>query len=303
MIPNFADLCLLLYVTIDDHYRALPAALKPRGEQALCSDSELLTMLVVSECLGWQRETLHVSQWARHRDLFPHQPDRTRLNRRRRALTTTLTALRCRVLDALIPAYDRQCVVDALPVPVIAAHLVGSANNAGCWRSWGADLGWIASKKQHLFGYKLHLLVTLGGVIRDYVLAPASAHDVTLAPELLGGHDDLVVLGDKGYISAPLAETLREEHGLHLLTPPRKNARTPQSAGPVTLWNGLRQIVETVNAQLTAQFGIGRHGAHTFGGLAARLETKLIAHTLCVLLNWQLGKAAWLQIKALAFPI
>ena len=97
-------LCLMLYVTIDDHYRALPAALKPRGEQAACSDSELLTMLVVSECLGWQRETEHVSQWARHRDLFPHQPDRTRLNRRRRALTTTLIALRCRVLAARIPA-------------------------------------------------------------------------------------------------------------------------------------------------------------------------------------------------------
>jgi len=164
-------------------------------------------------------------------------------------------------------------------------------------------VGWIASKKQHLFGYRLHLLMTLGGVIRDYVLAPASAHDVALAPELLGGHDDLVVLGDKGYISAPLAETLREKHALHLLTPPRRNARSPQLHGHVSLWNGLRQIVETVNEQLTDQFGIGKHGAHTFAGLGARVEAKLTAHTLCLALNWQLGKAAWLQIKALAFPI
>jgi len=59
----------------------------------------------------------------------------------------------------------------------------------------------VTTKKQTIFGYKLHLLVTLGGVIRDYVLAPASAHDVTVAPELLGGHDGLVVLGDRGYIS------------------------------------------------------------------------------------------------------
>jgi hypothetical protein len=62
MIPDFAELCLMLYVLIDDHYRALPPALKPRGEQAACSDSELLTMLVVSECMGWHRETEHVSQ-------------------------------------------------------------------------------------------------------------------------------------------------------------------------------------------------------------------------------------------------
>ena len=308
MIPDFAELCLMLYVLIDDHYRALPARLKPRGEQAMCSDSELLTMLVVSECMGWQRETAHVSHWARHRDLFPHQPERTRLNRRRRALIATLSALRGRVLATLDLALDRQCVVDSLPLPVMKYHLVPGSHHAGQWRSWGADVGWVASKKQHLFGYKLHLLMTLGGVIRDYVLAPASAHDVTLAPELLGGHADLVVLGDKGYISAPLATTLREEHALHLLTPPRRNALTPPLHGHGSLWSGLRHTaqgapVETVNAQLTAQFGIGQHGAHSLAGLGARLETKLTAHTLCLALNWQMGKAAWLQIKALAFPI
>ena len=152
MIPNFEDLCLMLFVLIDDHYRALPAALKPRGEQAACRDSELLTMLVVSECVGWHRETEHVSAWKGHRDLFPCQPDRTRLNRRRRALATTLTALRCHVLQALTPAHDRQCVVDSLPVPVMGFHLVPGANNAGRWRSWGADVGRVTSKKQTVFG-------------------------------------------------------------------------------------------------------------------------------------------------------
>ena len=78
---------------------------------------------------------------------------------------------------------------------------------------------------------------------------------------------------------------------------------TPSPHGSLSLWNGLRQVIETVNAQLSEQFAIGRHGAHTFAGLGARLEAKLTAHTLCVAVNWQLGKTAWLQIKALAFPI
>ena len=72
-----------------------------------------------------------MSQWTCHRDLFPHQPDRTRLNRHRRALIATLAALRCRVLHALTPAHDRQCVVDSLPVPVMGVHLVPGANHAG----------------------------------------------------------------------------------------------------------------------------------------------------------------------------
>jgi hypothetical protein len=291
MIPNFEDFCLMLYVIVDDLYRTLPAHVKPRGEAPACSDSELLTMVLVGECLGWHEETVHVSQWQRHRDLFPHQPERTRLNRRRRALTDALCVLRQRLLGVLDLAQDRQCVVDSVPLPVIGFHLVPGARSANDWRAWGAD-----------FGYKLHLLVTLGGVIRDFVLAPASAHDITIAPELLGAQEDLVVIGDTGYVSAPVATALRDERGVTLLTPRRRNQREQWPVALTKVWNGLRQVIETVNDQLTAQFGLDRHHARTFPGLAARLATKLTAHTLCIALNWQLGKAEWLRIKTLAFP-
>jgi hypothetical protein len=48
--------------------------------------------------------------------------------------------------------------------------------------------------------------------------------------------------------------------------------------------------------------GLCNH-AHTFWGLCTRLYTKLTAHTLCVYINRLIGKPAFLQIKALAFPI
>lgn len=302
MIADFEDFCLMMYVAIDDQYRALPACVKPRGEAPRCSDSELLTMLLVGACMGWHEETVHVSRWLMHRDLFPHQPERTRLNRRRRALTAALALLRRRLLATLELAEDRQCVVDSVPVPVIGFHLVPGARSADDWRAWGADFGKVCTKKQTIFGYKLHLLITLGGVIRDFVLAPASAHDITIAPELLGGQTDLVVIGDTGYVSAPLATALQQEREVTLLTPRRRNQRERWPAALTKVWNGLRQIIETVNGQLTDQFAIGRHQARTFPGLAARLETKLTAHMLCIALNWQSGKAEWLQIKALAFP-
>jgi IS5 family transposase len=303
MIANFADFCLMMYVAIDDHYRAVPASVKPRGVAPGCSDSELLTMLLVGACMGWHEESVHVSQWQHHRDLFPHQPDRTRLNRRRRALTAALTLLRRRVLATLALAQDRQCVVDSVPVPVIGFHLVPGARSANDGRAWGADYGKVCTKKQTIFGDKLHLLVTLGGVIRDCVLAPASAHDSTIAPELLGGQRDVVVIGDTGYVSAPLAVALQQERGVTLLTPRRRNQRDPLPRALTKLWKGLRQVIETVNDQLSEQFALGRDQARTFRGLAARLETKLTAHTMCIALNWQVGKAAWLQIKVLAFPI
>jgi len=303
MIANFEDFCLFCYVTIDDCYRALPAAVKPRGMASACSDSELLTMAVVAECMGWDAETEAVSRWREHRRLFPQQPDRTRGNRRRRALTDALTLIRRRILALLDYALDRQCVVDSLPLPVIGFHLVPGATGAGYWRAHGADYGWIASKKRTIFGYKLHLLTTLNGVIRDFVLAPASAHDVAVAPDLLGAQCDLLVLGDKGYIDAALTDALREERGVTLATPMRRNQKVRRDPAFARRCNGVRQIIETVNDQLTDQFHIGRNHAHTFWGLCARLESKLTAHTLCIYLNRLLGKADALQIKALAFPI
>ena len=153
MIANFEDFCLFCYVTIDDCYRALPAAVKPRGMASACSDSELLTMAVVAECMGWDAETEAISRWHAYRHLFPHQPDRTRANRRRRALTDAVTLIRQRLLTLLDDALDRQCVIDSLPLPVIGFHLVPGATGAGYWRAHGADYGWIASKKRTIFGY------------------------------------------------------------------------------------------------------------------------------------------------------
>ena len=68
------------------------------------------------------------------------------------------------------------------------------------------------------------------------------------------------------------------------------------------LLNRVRALIETVNGQLTEQFHIDINHAHSFWGLCARLYSKLTAHTLCIYINRLLGKAEFLQIKALAFP-
>ncbi len=74
------------------------------------------------------------------------------------------------------------------------------------------------------------------------------------------------------------------------------------SPSAVNLHQYTRVPVETINDQLADQFRLGKNHAHTFGGLCARLASKLTAHTLCIYINRLLGKADALQIKALAFP-
>src|SRR5438445_4058611 len=148
-----------------------------------------------------------------------------------------LKLIRQQVLGQLDVAIDRQCAIDSLPVPVVGFHL--AAGSSGDWATHGADYGKCASKKITIFGYKLHLLVTLGGVIRDFILAPASAADVTVGAELLIDQLDLDVFADKGYISADLAARLLSERHLHLLTLPRANQKRQLTRPLARLFNSV----------------------------------------------------------------
>src|SRR5260370_19608470 len=100
-----------------------------------------------------------------------------------------------------------------------------------------------------------------------------------------------------------LASQLLKDNRLKLRTLPRRNQTTQPPKAVSRTFNSVRQIIETVNGQLTEQFNIQVNHAHSFWGLCTRLLTKLAAHTLCIYLNRLLGKPDFLQIKALAFPI
>lgn len=300
MITDFDDFCLWMYVVMDDIWQQISPFFKRPGPQPVCSDSELITMALVGECRGWNTETVMLSHWRDHRDLFPNIPSQSRFNRRRRNLMQAFNLIRRIVLCWLDVAQDHQCVIDSLPIPTVQFHLVPSST--GDWAAYGATFGKVSSKKQTIFGYKLHLLVTMGGVILDFELAPANVSDVEIGFELLTEHTDLHVIGDKGYISAEKAAELWGSNRLRLETLPRRNQKRQLAPAVRRLINSVRQIIETVNGQLTEQFYIEINHAHTFWGLCTRLHTKLAAHTLCVFLNRLLGNPNFLQIKSLAFP-
>jgi IS5 family transposase len=300
MINTFDDFCLYMYVIVDEIMRQIAPLLMRRGPAPECSDSELITMALVGECRGWDLETDMLSCWGEHTDLFPHIPTQSRFNRRRRHLMVAFNLIRQAVLQMLDVSQDGQCAIDSLPVPVVQFHLV--PGSTGDWQVHGATFGKVSSKKLTIFGYKLHLLITLGGVILDFELAPANEGDLAVGVELLERHTDVTVYGDKGYISAEVAAELLRANRLRLLTLPRANQKTHVPAPVRKTFNAVRQIIETVSGQLTEQFHIEHNQAHTFWGLCTRLYTKLTAHTLCIFINRLLGKPDFLQIKGLAFP-
>jgi hypothetical protein len=301
MISEFEDFCLWMYVVVDELWATVAPQCRRPGPAPECSDSELVTMVLVGECRGWDEETDLVRAWRARRDLFPHVPERRRFNRRRRALAAAINLVRQVTLRQLDLAADRPCAIDSLPVPALKFHRVPSSPAVGHWTEHGAAFGKVTPKKQTLFGYKLHLLVTVNGVILDFLLAPANVNDLEAGAELLAQHGELLVLGDQGYLRAPVAADLQAEAGLPLLTVPRTNPRVQLPPALAALHTRWRQIVETVNGQLADLCHIEENHAHSFDGLRARRYSKLPAHTLAVYLNRLLGTPDCLQLKALAF--
>ena len=301
MIHDFDDFCLLVYVIVDDLCQQLAPFLRRPGPTPDCSDSELIALCLIGECKGWDMERELLSNLQSYRHLFPILPEKSRFNRRRRSLMFIMNWMRRILLSQMELAQDEQCVIDSLPIPVVQFHLVPTST--GDWGAYAATFGKVPTKKETIFGYKLHMLITLNGLILDFELAPANATDLEVGCELLAEHTDLTVIGDKGYISAEKAAELWRYNRIWLQTLPRRNQKQQLPDSVRRLFNRVRQIIETVNGQLTEQFHIETNHAHSFWGFCARLYTKLTAHTLCIYINRLLGNPDFLQIKALAFPI
>lgn len=300
MIDAFEEMCIWVYVVLDDLYREMEMGGHRRGPQPQCSDSELLTIIVVSECKGWENETEWYYHWYAYRSLFRHFPERTRLNRRRRALTGILNQMRFKLLQRLEAQLESRCILDSFPIEVVQFGRV--PQSTGDWWQHQAAYGYNPTTQRHFFGYKLYLLVTLTGMIVDFMLAPANVDERVAADELLDPYTDLLILADKGFVSQQWCHDLATRNRITLLTDRRDNqhARLPK---PLRRWlHTHRQRVETVFSQCAHQFHLHSTLARSFSGFATRLVAKLSAHTCSCFIRLAQGHSDWLRIKRFAFP-
>jgi DDE family transposase len=114
------------------------------------------------------------------------------------------------------------------------------------------------------YGFKLHLVVNDRGELLAFCLSPGNLDDrkpvLRLARRLFGR-----LFGDKGYISAPLAEHLFLDQGLRLITKLRKNMRNQFLPLAEKLLLRKRALIETIIDQLknVCQIEHSRHRSPT----------------------------------------
>ncbi len=75
------------------------------------------------------------------------------------------------------------------------------------------------------FGYKLHALCGLSGVIHSYDLSKASVADLHYMKDLRHTYHDCSIYGDKGYIGADVQLDLFETAHIRLECPYRLNQK------------------------------------------------------------------------------
>jgi len=304
-VEDLKDITSVIFIIIDDLYIAFtPTEIVNRlhKDKAVLSDSEIITISIMGEIMSNDSEKAWLAFVSKNmRDLFPRMCERSRFNRIRRNLIKAIENIRIH-LNRFFDAYmDDLRIVDSLPLQVCE---FGRACFCKLFDTYGASYGVCPSKKLTYYGYKTHALCTANGIITDFILTPASVDDREAVWELVETYNrHLVMIGDKGYIKAQLAEDLRVEKGITLIYLKRRNAKDQYPKCFRQAVFKIRRRIETSFSQLADQFNIETTRAKSLWGLQVRLQTKVLAYNICFLLNQLLGRSFFdlPKIKALVF--
>jgi hypothetical protein len=264
-----------------------PASDRPvrsRGPAPILADSEVLTMEVVGEFLGLDRDTAIYAYFRRHYAAF--FPALRRVHRTAFARqAANLWAVKERLWQRLVgrirhePAF---ALVDSFPIPACQF-----ARAYRCRRFRGeAAFGKDTLVRQTFYGFRLHARLGWPGLISRFVLAPANVSELAAVPALAERTSGLL-LGDRNY-HAPLLAADLARAGVELLAPSRRAQRDPAPAR-AALIGRFRYRIDTVFGQLVDRYHAKKVWARDAWHLRSRLLRKVLSHTLAVLLAISAG--------------
>ncbi len=278
------DFLTALYTTVDDWMQEhAPFLLAGKvGAKPIFSDSEVVTLSIAEHWLGYNDEREFL-RFMRHNylALFPRLLSQSQFNRRTRNLCWVINAMRRDIVESMGWLMDECRLIDGTPI------------HARHWRRFGkghlmlpeASLGHCAAKKETYYGYRLILLTTTEGIPTDWGLFPASRDEREGAMDLLMDYQNLITLGDKGFLDQERQQVLAEECGVLLLTPKRVNQKEQNPKAWDAILNRLRRMIETTFSQAKETFGLEKPRARTLWGMLSRLIAKIAGLTIAAWSN------------------
>lgn len=243
------------------------------------SDKELIAINLTSEYMGIDSEC----------QLFRCLPgcmsskiERSVYNRRKRNLFNFQELIRQK-LTHLFLEFEDCFIVDSMPLEV--CKFSRATRSKICSSNFGTspNKGYCASQQMNYYGYKLHAICSVNGIISSFDISKASVHDIHYLQDVKSQLSDCVLLADKGYLSTQQQLDLFETVNIKLETPMRKNQKNYKKQPYI--FRKSRKRIETLFSQLCDQFMIRRNYAKSFEGFKTRILSKITALTIIQYIN------------------
>ncbi len=189
------------------------------------SDLEVVALGITAEAFGFDSENLLFNRLHHEcKDDLPNLISRRQFNARRKLTARLAEEIRKDVAVSIDGSEDVFCI-DSKPVKVCqnarAKHCAMGRDNVDAAPDWG----YCASQGLHYYGYKLHAVCGIRGVIHSYDMTAASVHDLHYLKDVCWEYHDCMMLADKGYLSAEVQKNLFEVANITLEVPYRLNQK------------------------------------------------------------------------------
>ncbi|MGL5957218.1 MAG: IS982 family transposase, partial [Phocaeicola sp.] len=246
------------------------------------SDLEVISLSLAAETLSIDSENCLFNRLVEYKDSFPNLISRRQFNDRRKITGKLCEIIRKRIVDK-IDGREEYFSIDSKPIEVCRKARGKRCKMGKSDYSKAPSFGYCTSQDSYYYGYKLHALCGLSGVIHSYDLTKASVHDIKYLQDVKLEYHDCSIFGDRGYIGKEVQLDLFTTVNIKLECPYRLNQKEwkPQYIP----FAKARKRIETVFSQLTDQFLLIRNYAKDNAGLFARIIGKISAFTILQYIN------------------
>lgn len=241
------------------------------------SDLEVIALGITAESFGFDSENLLFYRLHHEcKEDLPNLISRRQFNARRKLTARLAEEIRKDVARAIDGPEDVFCI-DSKPVKVCrnarAKRCTMGQDNPDAAPDWG----YCASQGLHYYGYKLHVVCGILGVIHSFDMTAASVHDLHFLKDVRWEYHDCMMLGDKGYLCAEIQKNLFEAANITLEVPYRLNQKNWHP--PTWAYKRFRKRIETIFSQLNDNLMMIRNYAKQSCGLFTRIAGKIAAMT------------------------
>ena len=253
-----------------------------RGVVPRFSDIEVIALSLTAETLSIDSENYLFRKLAESKKEIPNLISRRQFNDRRKSTSELCEKIRKRIADS-IDGGEKYFCIDSKPIEVCRMSRSKRCKMGRKNYKKAPNFGYCASQREHYYGYKLHALCGLSGVIHSYDLTKASVHDIRYLQDVKLEYHDCSIFGDRGYIGQEVQLNLFESVNIKLDCPYRLNQKDwkPQFIP----FAKARKRIETIFSQLNDQFMLIRNYAKETDGLFARIIGKISAFTILQHIN------------------